>query len=33
MWPIKRSTFEYDDDQVLEQVKAILADIGYPVTA
>ncbi len=29
----KTVEFEYDDDQVLDQVRAILADIGYPVTA
>jgi copper chaperone len=29
----KTVELEYDDDQVLNQVRAILADIGYPVTA
>ena len=29
----KTVEFECDDDSVLEQVKAVLADIGYPVAA
>jgi copper chaperone len=29
----KTVELEYADDQVLEQVKALLADIGYPVAS
>ncbi|MHB9032266.1 MAG: heavy-metal-associated domain-containing protein [Anaerolineae bacterium] len=31
--PTKQVTFDYPNDQVLAQVKEVLADIGYPVAA
>jgi copper chaperone len=29
----KTVTFQYANDQALEQAKAVLADIGYPIAA